>query len=66
MLISPRPFDVWIQPLDGGAARQFTHFPPDGQQIWGAAFAPDGRLAVGRASIKNNIILFRGLTRPAR
>ena len=34
--------------------------------IWGAAFAPDGRLAVGRASMKNNIILFRGLKRPAR
>ena len=26
----------------------------------------DGRLAVGRASIKNNIILFRGLKQPAR
>jgi hypothetical protein len=49
-----------------GAARQLTHFPADGQQIWGAAFASDGRLAVGRASIKNNIILFRGLKRPAR
>jgi hypothetical protein len=35
-------------------------------EIWGAAFAPDGRLEVGRASIKNNIILFCGLKRPAR
>ena len=62
----PASVDIWIQPLDGGAARQLTHFPADGQQIWGVAFAPDGRLAVGRASIKNNIILFRGLKRPAR
>ena len=60
------PVDIWIQPIDGGAARQLTHFPADGQQIWGFAFAADGRLAVGRASIKNNIILFRGLKRSAR
>ena len=29
------------------------------------AFAADGRLAIGRASIKNNIVLFRGLKKPA-
>jgi Tol biopolymer transport system component len=62
----PTPVDIWIQPLDGGAARQLTHFPADGQQIWGFAFAADGRLAVGRASIRNNIILFRGLKPSAR
>ena len=57
--------DIWVQPLDGGAARQLTHLPADGQQIWGAAWSADGkRLAVGRASIKNNIVLFRGLKRP--
>jgi hypothetical protein len=49
---------VWIQPLDAGVPRQLTHFPEDGQQIWGGAFAADGRL---RAAIKNNIVLFRGL-----
>jgi serine/threonine protein kinase/Tol biopolymer transport system component len=66
--LDPRaPVDIWIQPLDGGAARQLTHFPADGQQIWGASWSADGkRLAVGRASIKNNIVVFRGLKRPAR
>jgi len=64
--LDPRaPGDIWIQPIDGSAARQLTHFPADGQQIWGFASAADGRLAVGRASIKNNIILFRGLKPPA-
>ena len=51
----------WVQPIDGSAARQITHFPADGQQIWGLSWSADGRLAVGRASIRNNIILFRGL-----
>jgi hypothetical protein len=23
--------DIWIQPTDGGAARQLTHFPAHGQ-----------------------------------
>jgi Tol biopolymer transport system component len=59
--LDARLADVWIQPLDGGAPRQLTHFPEDGQQIWGGAFAADGRLAIGRAAIKNNIVLFRGL-----
>ena len=66
--LDPRaPADVWIQPIDGGPARQLTHFPADGQQIWGFAWSADGkRLAVGRASLKNNIILFRGLKPSAR
>jgi hypothetical protein len=66
--IDPRqPTDIWIQPIDGGAARQLTHFPADGQEIWGAAWSADGkRLAVGRGSIKNNIVVFRGLKPPAR
>jgi Tol biopolymer transport system component len=60
--LDPRaPADVWVQPIDGSAARQITHFPADGQQIWGLSWSADGRLAVGRASIRNNIILFRGL-----
>jgi eukaryotic-like serine/threonine-protein kinase len=62
--LDPRSVDLWIQPIDRGAARQLTHFPADGQQIWAAAWSPDGkRLAVGRASITNNIVLFRGLKR---
>jgi hypothetical protein len=64
--LDPRLSDVWIQPIDGGTPRQLTHFPEDGQQIWGGAFAADGRLAIGRAAIKNNIVLFRGLKGPGR
>ena len=66
--LDPRaPVDMWVQPLDGGAVRQLTHFPADGQQIAAAAWSADGkRLAVGRASIKNNIVLFRGLKGPTR
>jgi Tol biopolymer transport system component len=57
--------DIWVQSLDGGAPCQFTHFPPDGQQIFGAAWSADGqRLAVARFSITNNIVLFRGLRKP--
>ena len=64
--LDSRSVDIWIQPLDGSAARQLTHFPADGQQIWAAAWSADGkRLAVGRASIKNNIVLFKGFKRPA-
>jgi Tol biopolymer transport system component len=59
--------DIWIQPIDGGKPRQLTHFPVDGQQIWGAAWAADGkRIAVARAAITNNIVLFRGLRGPKR
>jgi len=59
--------DIWIQPLDGGAPHQLTRFPPDGQEIWDFAWSADGqRLAVARASITNDIVLFRGLRRPMR
>jgi Tol biopolymer transport system component len=54
--------DLWSQPLDGGAARQVTHFAADGRQIWDFAWSADGqRLAVARATQSNNIVLFRGL-----
>lgn len=54
--------DIWVQSLAGGAPRQLTHFPADGQQIWDFAFSSDGkRLAVARARIASDIVLFRGL-----
>jgi eukaryotic-like serine/threonine-protein kinase len=57
--------DLWVQPLDGGAPRQLTHFPPDGQQIWDFDWSADGkRLAVARARISSDIVLFRGLRKP--
>jgi len=64
MYVDPgTPGDLWIQPLDGGAARQLTHFPADGQQVAGVGWSTDGRLAVGRFSYKNDIILLRGLNK---
>ena len=58
--------DLWVQPLDGGTARQLSHFPADGQQIWDFDWSADGkRLAVARASIASDIVLFRGLKTPA-
>jgi serine/threonine protein kinase/Tol biopolymer transport system component len=57
--------DIWVQSLDGGAPRQLTHFPADGHQIWDFAFSADGmRLAVARARIASDIVLFRGLRKP--
>jgi serine/threonine protein kinase/Tol biopolymer transport system component len=57
--------DIWVQSLDGSAPRQLTHFTADGHQIWDFAFSADGkRLAVARARIASDIVLFRGLKRP--
>jgi Tol biopolymer transport system component len=54
--------DLWIQPLDGGAPRQLTHFAPDGNQIWDFDWDADGRrLAVARGKTSTDIVLFRGL-----
>jgi len=59
--------DLWAQPLDGSPPRQLTHFPADGQQIWDFDWSADGkRLAVARARITSDIVLFRGLQPPAR
>jgi Tol biopolymer transport system component len=53
--------NVWIQPLDGGPARQFTHFT-DGRTIPDFAWSRDGkRLAIARVSVTNDIVLFKGL-----
>ena len=61
--IDPRTqSDLWVRPLDGGASRQLTHFPADGHRIWDFAWSADGkRLAVARARISSDIVLFRGL-----
>jgi Tol biopolymer transport system component len=54
--------NIWVQPVDGGPPRQFTHFANDGRTIWDFAWSADGkRLAVGRARATNNIVLFKGL-----
>ena len=55
--------DLWVQPIDGGVPRQLTHFPADGQQIWDFDWSADGkRLAVARARIASDIVLFCGLS----
>jgi Tol biopolymer transport system component len=56
--------NIWIQPLDGSAPRQLTHFADDGKTIWDYAWSTDGkRLAVARGAIANNIVLLRGFNR---
>ena len=58
--------NIWIQPLDGGAPRQLTHFADDGKTIWDYAWSSDGkRLAVARGAITNNIVMLRGFNRAA-
>ena len=54
--------DIWVQPVAGGPARQFTHFSSD-RTITDFAWSADGkRLAVVRQTTKNDIVLFKGLT----
>jgi eukaryotic-like serine/threonine-protein kinase len=48
--------NVWAQPIDGGDARQLTHFKTD--QIFRFAWSPDGqRLACERGTALNDIVL---------
>jgi dipeptidyl aminopeptidase/acylaminoacyl peptidase len=55
--------NVWIQPLDGSAPRQVTHFT-DGKFIGQYAWSNDGqRIAVSRVSFSSDIVLFRNLPR---
>ena len=56
--------DLWVQALDGSAARQLTHFPSDGRVVADFGWSADGRrLAVARSTASNNIVMFRGLRR---
>jgi serine/threonine protein kinase len=55
--------NLWVQPLGGGAARQLTRFT-DGRIMSGFAWSRDGeRLAISRAIVNNDIVLFNGLRR---
>jgi Tol biopolymer transport system component len=52
--------NIWVQPIDGGAPRQLTHFPD--RIIAAFAWSRDGtRFAVARATVTNDIVLFKGL-----
>ena len=55
--------NLWVQPLDGKAPQQLTHFT-DGRTIAGFAWSGDGqRLAIARATVTNDIVLIKGLKR---
>ena len=59
----PPPGNIWVQPLDGGAPRQLTHFTGD-YEISDFAWSRDGkRLAVSRSKSTSDIVLFKGLRR---
>jgi serine/threonine protein kinase/Tol biopolymer transport system component len=58
--------NLWLQPLDGSAPRQLTHFA-DGKIIGHYAWSRDGRrLAMSRATQGSDIVLFSGLKGDAR
>ena len=52
--------NIWVQPLAGGAPHQLTHFTD--RTVADFAWSRDGtRLAVARATVTNDIVLFKGL-----
>jgi serine/threonine protein kinase/Tol biopolymer transport system component len=54
--------NLWMQPLDGAARRQLTHFTSE--RINGFAFSRDGaRLAVGRGHAESDAVLLRNIPR---
>jgi serine/threonine protein kinase/Tol biopolymer transport system component len=61
--ISPAtPSNIWLQPLDGTPPRQLTHLTD--RIISDFAWSRDGsRLALARATVINDIVLFKGLKR---
>jgi Tol biopolymer transport system component len=62
--IGPTPgANIWMQPLDGKPRYQLTRFD-DGRSIVDFAWSHDRkRLAIARASVTNDIVLFKGLKR---
>jgi len=55
--------NLWVQPLDGSAPKQLTHFA-DNRTIGDFAWSRDGkRLAIARFTVTNDIVLFKGLRR---
>jgi serine/threonine protein kinase len=54
--------NLWIQPLDGSARRQLTHF--SSEKIGGFAYSKDGtRLGVGRGHADSDAVLLRNIPR---
>ncbi len=53
--------NLWVQPLDGSASRQITHFADD-RAIVDFAWSADGkRLAIARSTNTSDIVLFKGI-----
>jgi len=54
--------NLWVQPLDGSARRQLTHFTSE--RISGYAYSKDAaRLAVGRGHADSDAVLLRNVPR---
>jgi Tol biopolymer transport system component len=59
----PAGENIWIKPLDGKPSSQLTRFG-DGRPIVDFAWSHDRkRLAIARATVTNDIVLFKGLRR---
>ncbi|HEX3580504.1 MAG TPA: protein kinase [Thermoanaerobaculia bacterium] len=52
---SVTPRDLFVQPLDGSAPKQLTHY--DSGDIFDFDFLPDGRLVVARGEVRNNAVM---------
>jgi Tol biopolymer transport system component len=53
--------NLWVRPIDGGAAHRLTTFADD-RTIANFAWSPDGKhLAVARSSTTSDIVLLRGV-----
>jgi hypothetical protein len=52
-IVTPR--DVYVQPLDGGAPKQLTHY--DSGDIFDFDFLPDGQLVVARGEFRHNAVM---------
>jgi Tol biopolymer transport system component len=52
---SVTPRDLYVQPLDGSAPKQLTHY--DSGDIFDFDFMPDGQLVVARGEVRNNAVM---------
>jgi hypothetical protein len=54
--------NLWVQPLDGSARRQLTHFTSE--KIGGYAFSKDGaELGIRRGHLESDAVLLHNIPR---
>ena len=54
--------NIWIQPLDGGAPKQLTHWSPN--PIFSFGWSPDGKwLAYASGTLTSDVVLISNLAR---